>query len=55
MTTAALPAGVQIVALRRKSRNEPASPTSVVAESDVLLATASTKEALAQASVLLGE
>ena len=47
--TAALPAGVQIVALRRESRNEPASPNSVVAESDVLLATAPTKEALAQA------
>ena len=53
--TAALPAGVQIVALRRESRNEPASPNSVVAESDVLLATAPTKEALAQASALLGE
>ena len=53
--TAALPAGVQIVALRRESRNEPASPNSVVAENDVLLATAPTKEALAQASTLLGE
>ena len=53
--TAALPAGVQIVALRRESRNEPASPNSVVAESDVLLATAPTKESLAQASALLGE
>ena len=46
---AALPAGVQIVALRRESRNEPASPGSVVAENDVLLAVAPTKEALAQA------
>ena len=53
--TAALPAGVQIVALRRESRNEPASPNSVVAENDVLLATAPTKEALAQAGKLLGE
>ena len=53
--TAALPAGVQIVALRRESRNEPASPNSVVAENDILLATAPTKEALAQASTLLGE
>ena len=53
--TAALPSGVQIVALRRESRNEPASSNSVVAEGDVLLATAPTKEALAQASTLLGE
>jgi putative transport protein len=52
---AALPAGVQIVALRRESRNEPTSPNSVVAENDVLLATASTKELLAQAVTLLGE
>ena len=52
---AALPAGVQIVALRRESRNEPASPNAVVAEGDVLLATAPTKEALAQASKILGE
>ena len=52
---AALPAGVQIAALRRESRNEPASPNSVVAENDVLLATAPTKEALAQAATLLGE
>jgi len=53
--TAALPAGVQIVALRRESRNEPASPNSVVAENDVLLATAPTKEALAKAGEFLGE
>jgi putative transport protein len=53
--TAALPAGVQIVALRRESRNEPASSNSVVAEGDVLLATSPTKEALEQASTLLGE
>lgn len=52
---AVLPAGVQIVALRRESRNEPASANSVVAENDVLLATASTKEALAQASAVIGE
>jgi putative transport protein len=52
---AALPAGVQIVAQRRESRNEPASPNAVVAEDDVLLATAPTKEALAQASKMLGE
>jgi putative transport protein len=52
---AALPAGVQIVALRRESRNEPASPNSVVAENDVLLATAPNKEALAKAGEILGE
>ena len=52
---AALPAGVQIVALRRENRNEPVSPNSVVAENDVVLATSSDKEALAKASTLLGE
>jgi putative transport protein len=52
---AALPAGVQVVAVRRESRNEPASANTVVAENDVLLATAPTKEALAKASALLGE
>jgi putative transport protein len=52
---AALPAGVQIVALRRESRNEPVSPNSVVAEDDVLLATAPTKEALAKAGEVLGK
>jgi putative transport protein len=41
--------------LRRESRNEPASSNSVIAENDVLLATAPTKEALAQAATLLGE
>ena len=39
-----LPGGVQIVALRREGRNEPASPNLVIAENDVLLATASSKE-----------
>ena len=52
---AALPAGVQIVALRRESRNEPASPDFVIAENDVLLAVGPTKDALAQASKMLGE
>jgi len=51
---AALPAGVQIVAVRREGRNEPASANAVVAENDVLFAVASTKEALAQAATLLG-
>lgn len=50
-----LPAGVQIVALRRQGRNEPASPNFVIAEHDVLLATGPSKEALAQAGKVLGE
>jgi putative transport protein len=53
MTT--LPSGVQIVARRRAGRNEPASPTAVVAESDVLLAVGASKEALGQAGKSLGE
>jgi putative transport protein len=53
--TPALPAGVQIVALRRDSRNEPASPNLVIAEHDVVLAVASTREELAQAGTILGE
>src|SRR5436190_292411 len=36
----ALPAGVQIVALRREGRNEPATANSIIAGNDVLLATA---------------
>ena len=51
----ALPAGVQIVALRREGRNEPAFPHFVIAENDVLLAVAPTREALVQASTILGE
>jgi putative transport protein len=50
-----LPAGVQIVALRRAHRNEPASPNIVVAENDVVLAVGPSKESLAQASKHLGE
>jgi putative transport protein len=46
---------VQIVALRREGRNEAASPNFVIAETDVLLATASSKEALALAGTILGE
>jgi len=53
--TSSLPAAVQIVALRLAGRNEPASPNFVLAESDVVLAVATTKEALAQAGTLLGE
>jgi len=52
---AALPAGVQIVALRRESRNEPASPALVLAENDVLLAVGPGKDALGQAWRILGE
>ena len=51
----ALPAGVQLVALRREGRNEPASPNFVIAENDVVLAVASSKSALAEAGKLLGE
>jgi putative transport protein len=53
--TSTLPADVQIVGLRRAGRNEPASPNFVLAENDVVLAVASTKEALAKAGTLLGE
>jgi putative transport protein len=51
----ALPAEVQIVALRREGRNEPASPNIVIAKNDVVLAVAPTSEALAQAGAVLGE
>jgi putative transport protein len=50
-----LPTGIQIVARRRAGRNEPASPTAVVAENDVLLAVGASKEALDQAGRSLGE
>ena len=50
----ALPAGVQIAALRRAQRNEPAAPSMVIAENDVLLAVASSKAALEQASNIIG-
>lgn len=51
----ALPAEVQIVALRRDRHNQPASPNAVLAEDDVLLAVGPTKAALAEAQVTLGE
>jgi putative transport protein len=51
----ALPAGVQITALRRASHNEPASPAVVIAEDDVLLAVGPTKEGLAEATKIIGE
>ncbi len=50
-----LPAGVQIVALRRAHRNEPAAPNMMVAEDDVVLASGPSKDALAQAAKHLGE
>jgi putative transport protein len=50
-----LPTGVQIVARRRAGRNEPVTPTAVVAEDDVLLAVGTSKEALALAGKSLGE
>ena len=53
--TTTLPAGIQIVARRRAGRNEPASPTAVVAENDVLLAVGASKEALGEAGRSLGE
>ncbi len=53
--TDALPAGVQIAALRRESRNEPAAPGLVLAENDVLLAVGAGKEAINQAWRILGE
>ena len=52
---AALPAGVQIAALRRESRNEPASPGAMLAEGDVLLVVGPGKETLDQAWRILGE
>jgi len=42
----ALPAGVQIAGLRRAQRNEPASPSQVLAENDVVLPVATPKAAL---------
>jgi putative transport protein len=51
----ALPAQVQIAAVRTSHRNEPASPELVVAEDDVLLAVAPSKLALEQASESIGE
>ena len=52
---AALPADVQIVAIRRDQRNQPASPDSVLAENDVLLVIAPTKTVLEETRERLGE
>src|SRR5262249_7679609 len=43
---AVLPAEVQIVALRRDEHNQPATPDTVLAENDVLLVVAPTREVL---------
>src|SRR6266850_7149282 len=51
----ALPAGVQIAALRRAGHTAAASPNVVLAENDVVLAVGASKDALAQASRSLGE
>jgi putative transport protein len=51
----ALPAEVQIVALRRDQRNQPASPDSILAENDVLLAIAPSKAVLEDVRRALGE
>jgi putative transport protein len=50
-----LPAEVQIAAVRRTQRNEPASPNFVVLENDVLLAVAPDKAVLDQTSRILGQ
>jgi putative transport protein len=52
---AVLPSDVQIVALRRDHRNQPTSPSSVVAENDVLLAVGPNKTVLEQVRKELGE
>jgi putative transport protein len=52
---AALPTEVQIVALRRAQRNEPASAETLLAENDVLLAVGPTKALLDQAREKLGD
>jgi putative transport protein len=53
--TAALPAEVQVVALRRDDRNQPASPDTVLAENDVLLVVAPTRAMLDEVRQTLGE
>jgi putative transport protein len=53
--TTAMPAQVQIVALRRNHHNRPASPNTVLAENDVLLAVGPTTAVLEQAQMTLGE
>lgn len=52
---ALVPAGVQLVAVRREHRNEPPSPNKVLAEDDVVLAVSTGKEALERLRQTLGE
>jgi len=52
---AALPAGIQIVGLRRAHQNQPAPVTTVIAEDDVLLAAASSEEVLVLAQEAIGK
>jgi putative transport protein len=52
---ATLPGGVQVAAVRRAQRNEPAAPSVVVAENDVLLVVGPTKEVVARASESIGK
>jgi putative transport protein len=53
-SAAALPAGIQIVALRRAHRNQPAFATSVIEQDDVLLTAAPDKQALEIAAEAIG-
>lgn len=53
MTT--LPTGVQIVAVRRDGRNQAATPEAILAEHDVLLIVAPTRNLLDQVAANLGE
>jgi putative transport protein len=50
-----LPAGVQIAAVRKGDRNQPAVPELVLDENDVVLAVSASKDALEQTRKLLGE
>jgi putative transport protein len=53
--TAALPAGVRVMALRRHHQNRPATPDTLLAEDDVLLVAAPTKAVLDEVCKSLGE
>ena len=51
----ALPSGVQVTALRRASRNEPASAAFVLAQDDVMFVVGPDKAALGKAAKVIGE
>ena len=53
--TAALPTGVQIVAIRRGGRNQPASPAMIVAKDDILLAVGPSRTVLERVQASLGQ